>query len=363
MVPETVAIDLLVPCTSCGGPVPVTRPAQSSLCMNCLGQTRVEVWSDVLAGVDQDLVTLGRGVLAEGTVERPGAKAEWKRGPGRPPCPRCGHPLRFSAGQQLACPACGAIRPFDPAPDWLRAANPCVRGTVSDPDDAGAGLPRSISIRCTQCGSPLATDGSKRIVECQFCRTGNVLQDDVWRALHPPKKRRVFWLVCGLAEDPRTVLPAAPNEHISDAVFPPLIGVFIGLTAGTFPMGIAMLFAEEEFTWAWVYGGTIVLAVVIGLLVSVHKLTVGFKLSRRHQRVVCPQHEVVGQLGPWVVTGLIPVSLVHPADPSRVLVAAELQLTAERYGQLGGAGAFVRAWYAPATGEHWILDAPTGLIP
>ena len=60
---------------------------------------------------------------------------------------------------------------------------------------------RPVMMSCLHCGGALEiTSETSRIVACQYCDTDHYLPDELWRRLHPLKKRTPWYLFCGDAE-------------------------------------------------------------------------------------------------------------------------------------------------------------------
>ena len=99
------------------------------------------------------------------------------------PCPGCGVEIRVRA------------RPDD-APGSLTAAATFLIG--EDPVAIGEANPSppptTTQINCTACGAALRVDGSKRSVECSYCHAPQTIADGPWRVLHPPPKKRRWYV-------------------------------------------------------------------------------------------------------------------------------------------------------------------------
>ncbi len=355
-------MELMAPCTSCGASVPVNRPELQSKCGNCLLMTPIsdELWRAALGGAQDDFKKLGRGVLKAGKLEQTGADLEWQRGPDRVSCPGCSSAMSWTSAQTLACPNCSAQRQVNPAPEFLASMPVRISGVIADPPSEEPTQKRSIAINCQSCGASLQTDGQARMVPCQFCSTSNVLPDDVWRALHPPKKRRRFWLVCDLDEDPRRA-PVASKTSVVGLLIASVLFALIG-TVGVLVLGgltIGLLYAvlgvmtEEQADSA--------LGVVIGVGFVLLTLSAFVKMYRQDVkdiRLMTPDNEVVGRLG---AAGETEVQLFRPPNWQTPVGAAKLVLKNEDYANLGGEGGYVRAWVDPQ-GNTAARALPSSLV-
>lgn len=363
---DLLGIELLVQCSSCGATVPITRPVQQDQCSHCLGQTEVDeaAWGAVLRNLRNDFGRLGRGVLDQGKLDRPGRDVEWERGPDRPPCDRCGKPMQPApGGQSIGCNACRHSRPVQSAPAWLRAAEPAVVGFVADADDEPATEQRTLGLSCTQCGSSLSTDGSARTVPCPYCNTTNILPDDVWRALHPPKRRKRFWLLVDLDPDPRQVLPNLGAEARFWYIASPLAGLLAGLALGP-PLGTALMAILGILTTVTeAEGGMFLLLTGLAVAGLISLLGCGRALLRwlKLRSIVKAEQEVLGRLighGDKMAT----VALERPGAPGAELARVQRKVAAQHYQRLGGDGGFVRAWIVPGTQRTEVRFTPSGMM-
>jgi hypothetical protein len=57
------------------------------------------------------------------------------------------------------------------------------------------GTSRPVAFQCPCCSGSLIIDGKERTVVCSFCDTQVYLPDDLWRTLHPVKKKRRWFLL------------------------------------------------------------------------------------------------------------------------------------------------------------------------
>lgn len=364
---DFLAVDMLVQCASCGATVPVTRPEQRTICGHCLGQTEIDddAWSAVLELCRLDFGRLGRGVMDSGKLDRPGRDVEWERGPDRPICQDCGGEMRSTDdASHVLCASCGP-REIEPAPEWLRAKNSSIGGVVAERPDAPTETNKAIGIACMNCGSALSTDGNSRMVECPYCSTSNVLPDEVWRALHPPKKRRRFWLLIGVDPDVRHVTPNINREMKRGFMMGCLAAVAGALVLGWLPTIIVALVIELGFQHS-LEGATFSLifvscSVAVGFaawaIVFGRALASGIRL----RPIVQSANEVVGRLGTRASKD-VPVHLYHPSDRSNCLATGSLRLTEKRYRELGGEGGLVRAWLIKGTTKTEIRAIPTGQV-
>jgi hypothetical protein len=353
---EFVGLELLVQCSSCAAATPVNRPEQRTLCSTCLRETEVddEAWSKALAGAGTSFTQLGMGVTESGKLDRPGRDVEWSRGPARPKCPNCSAGMRASAdGASAVCWGCKVRCALERPPAFLVAKSPSIVGVLADPvPQPGTNRPKPLGMSCTQCGGNVTSDGSKRTVDCPFCNTTNILPDDVWRALHPPKLRRRFWLLFELTPDPRRVTLNPSADMLGWLLFfaVPLAlvstcGAFASLANNRNRGG----FPQYAYYWLLWFGP-------LFLLVAV---TLIWKWLRVRP-IVREGQEVVGRLLEWS-GGSAAVELFDPKNPAVVLGSDQLELDEAKYKALGGAGGLLRAWAKPDRTKFKVIPEPSGL--
>jgi hypothetical protein len=352
---ELVGIELVAQCTSCSTTGAVNRPLREQRCSHCLSTAVVdaEAWTAALAGVETDPSRVGRGALQPGKLDRPGRDVEWERGPDAPPCP-CGEGDLKLTGDTLACGSCHRPRTIDPAPDWLAELAPAVRGFVSDtPAVATERPPRNVAVTCVGCGAGLSTHGQQRLVECEFCQASNVLPDDVWKALHPPRLKRRWWLVVDAPTATVRDVPDLAKEARGRFGCSMIVVVLVSLICG--PMPVAFMKGENEVDGMEMLSGCVPTGVVLTVLLALWV----FGKWRRLKATVTAEHEVVGRLRPLGV-GDVEVEVIDPQTEG-VLGVTKIPMPKGIYAQLGGTGARVRAWHDPATGHVHARAQPSGL--
>jgi len=367
---EFLGVELLIECSSCAAPTPVNRPEERTRSSNCQHDTNVdfEAWSAALKDAHKAIRHLGVGVTESGKLDRPGRNAEWNRGPARPNCPSCDTPMRASADlTRAACPACKATRSVEPLPEFLkgvmRALAPpsesafverapeivSVVSEAAEPDTAGAA--KELSLACTKCGASISSDGTKRTVDCTYCKATNILPEEVWRALHPPKLRRKIWFL--MTPDPRRALDKPGERLLKTVILSALILPWVSACGAS--MSSSIVNGNHGDNRFLIHFATWILASILLFVAP------AVRDWWRARDVVSKKNEIVGRLGEWAASK-VTVELFHPGDLSVSLGTRELELPEENFKMLGGAGGFIRAWAKPNTTKFEIRPQPSGLV-
>jgi len=353
---DFIGLELLIQCDSCGSTQPVNRPEQKTKCSNCLAQATVdaEAWRVALTTCVDDIGKRGRGVMKGDALSRAGRNVEWERGPDRPRCAKCDGATSVEGDDAYVCDDCGERATVEPVPDFLRAACSDVIGFVCQAETASADKPKKIGMTCNGCGASLTTMGETRTVECDHCHTANLLPDDVWRALHPAKKRQRFWLLCRLSPDVRRVPRSLGRESITTlamvAFVAGFVSLFLGGITGSIVLGKNKLNGDEFLPYAFRY--FVVIWGIVALLVA-RSWFVG-------RRIIKHEYEVVGRLGPFT-KGRSKVELFEPGKSGARIGAANVPVSEARHQELGGEGGVIRAWALPNRKKAICQAKPSGL--
>lgn len=199
-------------CEECGGAVFLNGPTLEVECPSCMSRLKLDAddWKSLLEHGDESYQELGDKHYMSGNLWSAGRKYVYYTKNEQPRCPACKEPLGLTQLDPLhddvvACPGCGHRAPTFATPDWLRAELPrarqvfCAKGE-GESDDATpdpAAL-RPIVMSCLHCGGKLEiTSETERIVPCEFCDTDHYVPDDIWRRMHPLKKRTPWYVFFG----------------------------------------------------------------------------------------------------------------------------------------------------------------------
>jgi len=206
---------LRMECEECGGAVFLNGPTREVECRSCLTRLKLDGddWKGLLESGDEDYGALGANQYLTGNIFGAGRKFVYYIKPEQPRCPACGETLYLGQldplqDDQVICTSCGHRSATFTTPDWLRAELPRARqvfcakreGESDDATPDPAAL-RPILMSCLHCGGKLEiTSETERIVACEFCDTDHYVPDDVWRRMHPIKKRTPWYVFFGDAE-------------------------------------------------------------------------------------------------------------------------------------------------------------------
>ena len=110
---------------------------------------------------------------------------------GHPSCVQCGNALRvdlrpLGTEGPTPCGGCASTTPSFPAPAWLRSEYPDLQQFYEPVIAPPPTHTRTVSYACPECGANLKlTDGTPRLVDCQYCNHTLFLPPDLWHAMHP----------------------------------------------------------------------------------------------------------------------------------------------------------------------------------
>lgn len=221
-------IECGIKCPKCDNPIPLNGPIEVAHCDQCLSNTDVpnEFWTDILGDLFDE--------LRKGAVEGEGNQStifgtfntSLLTGRLDPRCHEC--KTHFDVDETASepykhtCEKCGNVIDVRPGPDWLNEAFP--PGTILIAADMREGgeeqVPASepIAFTCPQCGGALIVDGTERVLPCGFCGIKVYLPDDLWRRMHPVKKKERWWVGFKLPGAERT--EEVPDVVICDGSSP-----------------------------------------------------------------------------------------------------------------------------------------------
>jgi hypothetical protein len=225
---------LRMECEECGGAVFLNGPMLEVTCGACLSRLKLDsdTWKSLIEDGDESYEEMGEKRYMTGNMWSGGRKYVYYTKNEQPRCPACKETLDLSKldplhDEEVFCPSCGQGAPTFPTPDWLRAELPRARQVFcakreGESDDAAPDRDalKPIMMSCLHCGGALEiTSETERVVPCEFCDTDHYLPDDLWRRMHPIKKRTPFFVFFGDADincskaDPRPAVgPAAARD-------------------------------------------------------------------------------------------------------------------------------------------------------
>jgi len=182
-------------CKECGRLIPVNGPTQVLKCENCLNENELddEFWTYIFEETSPEWSMSDTCNVTFQTSA--------------PKCSECDAELNVSKAklndEVLICPKCGHHTTNSPAPDWFkkykRAGLPPQRIICGETqnevsvDKINDG--KAIALQCISCGAAMNVNTeTPRNCTCEHCDTVQYLPDPVWDALHPMKKRKVWYI-------------------------------------------------------------------------------------------------------------------------------------------------------------------------
>ncbi len=184
-----------VNCTECGKLIALNGPYQILKCDFCLNENRLEneFWSDIFEE----------------------SYSEWSRDDTfnveyefcSPRCSECGNELDTAAiaesESKINCQKCGHENTNFPAPEWFtkieRHGLKPARIICGEREHGTAkkryNKVKPIAFQCISCGAALTIDeDTPRNCTCSHCGTVQYLPDPLWKAIHPVKKRKDWYI-------------------------------------------------------------------------------------------------------------------------------------------------------------------------
>ena len=176
----------------------------------------------------------------------------------------------------------------------------------------------------------------------------NVLPDEVWRALNPPRVKQRWWLAVQL-HDPRWATPRVGRVGLTPLVMSLfMILIHIPLIILT-SLGLIPPLVTGACYAMW------------GLLVILWYVVKQLRL----RRLVVAENEVYGRLLPifrhWWYGTRADVAVFSPQEPTRSLAEQVVSISQKQYERLGGQNAAVRAWYRD--GKAFVYLQPSVRAP
>jgi DNA-directed RNA polymerase subunit RPC12/RpoP len=193
-------------CAGCGRRVNLVAVSNVTSCDECGAKTDLA----------DDWQGLGTPVEAKNQTE--GAlHVQTERATKFVPCPMCEHkhpkadvlattdatPIVCACGETLRC------RAAERGLSWPRGTR--FFGEGEEPSHEGR---EAVVVACASCGANLDVDGTSRSVACKYCGAANVLDEAVWRRLHPIRRIRRFAV---LIDDAAAKAEAAENARAIEA--------------------------------------------------------------------------------------------------------------------------------------------------
>ena len=197
-------VECSIKCPKCDNPMPLNGPIETAHCEHCLSDTEIpnEYWTDILRELFDELRKgmeegTGSGSTIFGMFNTSLVTARFD-----PYCYEC--KTGFEVDETVSkpykhnCEKCRNVIEVRPGPDWLNEAFPPGTILIAADMREGGGEPAAasepIAFVCPQCGGALIVDGTERVLPCEFCGIKVYLPDDLWRRMHPVKKKERWWV-------------------------------------------------------------------------------------------------------------------------------------------------------------------------
>jgi hypothetical protein len=182
----------------------------------------------------------------------------------------------------------------------------------------------------------------------------NVLPEDVWHALHPPKLRRPFSILFELTPDPRRITPSAGSEMRTNVIL-----IFFALAIfANIPAGITMAIVSDDKTPATMY------LLYLGLWGGIPFVIASIACLKTWlfmRTILKADQELVARLTDWEKEWSN-VLLFKGGDPTVAVGEGRVKLSEKDFQNLGGVGGHVRAWTNRDGTKREIRAMPSGLV-
>lgn len=201
-------VECSIRCPRCERPVFLNGPVTALSCRSCRSAIEVppDFWGGILREAVPEMRKLDIGTGSNSTIF--GAfSTSLSLARFDPYCDSCKtdfeSPWELRPGGEYACRECGEVYPVCAPPDWmddvgLSAVRMLVNADVGEePREETQPSSEPVALSCPQCGGWLKVDGSDRLVECDYCSVQVYLPDDLWFRLHPVRRKRRWFVVCG----------------------------------------------------------------------------------------------------------------------------------------------------------------------
>jgi len=191
-------------CEECGANIFVDGPLPEVRCTACAATLLIpqETWKYLIGSYMDDYDSLAAGARS-GVLMSQGRRTVFEIGQGIPTCISCGNSfdsvaLLSDADGRVFCGGCGEATSSYAIPPWLKPGLERLVRLVGVMVDGAVGQPlpalKPVVMSCLNCGAKLEIDSDAlRIIECKFCNTDHYVPDDIWRRMHPVRRRRPWY--------------------------------------------------------------------------------------------------------------------------------------------------------------------------
>jgi phage FluMu protein Com len=198
--PKISAYTVKVDCPHCSNPVMLNGPILTTTCTYCLSELTIpkKFWGYILRV--KDSVTYSR-LCGFRNVEIKSYLTSVR-------CSHCNSVIEVAdipAGsfKPIKCSECHTLNTTFPAPKWMERIKKFSRhadqifcgvseGEKTSPKNTAM---KPVIFSCLQCGGSLKiTPETPRVMSCTYCGASQYLPDELWRSLHPVKKKREWFV-------------------------------------------------------------------------------------------------------------------------------------------------------------------------
>jgi len=213
-------------CDECGSAVFLNGPVRSLKCSACHSELELDAsdWKDLLEGGDLRYPDLHPDKSCRGSMMFGGRRYVYKYGAQIPRCPSCKTDLDLTglapgSDGDISCKSCGSKTETFPVPDWLRVELPRALQLFGamregEPEDVQPDTQalKPVMMSCLNCGGGLEISrGTERITVCGYCDVELYVPDDIWRRMHPIRKRTPWYVFFGEPTQLPAAVPAQPQ--------------------------------------------------------------------------------------------------------------------------------------------------------
>lgn len=200
----TASIHVRSECPECGSPLLVPGLRSELECKACQSRVPVgrEFWSGLFFRLHTAFPSRSQVSLSLAGAMSSELPIYARFAAEHPFCVHCRGPLRIDLRPigttgPTPCSGCAWTTPSYPAPDWLRSEFADLQQFFepAPPPPPGPASSRPVGFTCPECGGKLKlTEGTRRLVDCQYCEHTLFLPPELWHAMHPVQKRTPWWV-------------------------------------------------------------------------------------------------------------------------------------------------------------------------
>jgi hypothetical protein len=198
--PKITSYTVKVDCPHCSNPVMLNGPVLNTKCTYCLSELTIpqKLWGYILRVKDSIMYSHLCGFR---NVEIKSYLTQVR-------CSSCNGDLDVGgipggSTDPIRCPQCNVLNSAIAVPEWMKRFSKysaradqifCATSGGEEPIEEHA-KKKPVLFSCMQCGGSLKiTTEMPRVMSCTYCGASQYLPDELWRALHPAKKKREWFV-------------------------------------------------------------------------------------------------------------------------------------------------------------------------